>query len=685
MLFYLEPALDSEIYFQYANSITLYSMSPFESPPHVHIHGREPTLDQLVREPVLMGWRDPMNGQYQHVGCLQDTGQSNRGNLVMWIGRSSTHGGQRLLINFCLPFSIRSTLHRSKKEMFLVVPAERLHMDLRRVDADGLPEGTLSQLKGAGPAALREGLLQARFSLSTPAYVVMPKLRRPLATPLTGVPSRLMSSMRSLSGVREFDVYLSRGTVELELQVIRSMLNQGDVETPELDLNATFSGGFGGGKNLWQSYPCEEKENSSWNPLIDNDPPSYEKMAMHADVHADPCAILKETRQRLCKKPASENLSGGVLSRVRPSAEPAPTRTLEPETKRIPGMHGHKRKVSEAISDYEKQHLGKRDSGETTPEKVKVEAPATAQRLAPTHQKPAGPQPYRHSSGPAAPYNIPLAGKSKTVNELERYKELSISRSAAAATAGPPNTTTAPAPPAHRTAYHHHNHNRATSNPLPQPKPSSAPLPPLPTPPPSASADDHDTASTPLHLRAAVIECLHARDAHSSLSDPGPLHTPHLFLELAEFLSAASRIDPRAHETHSALLLALGAAAREGDVATFDANMRLCQQRVLRDAWGAQAHQQRGRGRGRGGEEVVVVAAEEMLLGECLALLDWLNGSVCRIAGTVMMGMLVGLGAGLMAQAQAFGGMGGDAEERARREWAENLAKVRAAAFWAFG
>ncbi|KAB2573409.1 hypothetical protein DBV05_g7939 [Lasiodiplodia theobromae] len=606
-----------------------------------------------------------MNGQYQHVGCLQDTGQSNRGNLVMWIGRSSTHSGQRLLINFCLPFSTRSTLHRSKKEMFLVVPAERLHMDLRRVDADGLPEGTLSQLKGAGPAALREGVLQARFSLSNPAYVVMPKLRRPLATPLTGVPSRLMSSMRSLSGVREFDVYLSRGTVELELQVIRSMLNQGDVETPELDLNATFSGGFGGGKNLWQSYPCEEKDNSSWNPLIDNDPPSYEKMAMHADVHADPCAILKETRQRLCKKPASENLSGGVLNRVRPSAETVPTRNLEPETKRIPGMHGHKRKVSEAISDYEKQHLGKRDSGETTPEKVK-EAPAPAQRIAPTHQKPAGPQPYRHSSGPAAPYNIPLAGKSKTVNELERYKELSISRSAAAA--GP--NTTAPAPPAHKTAYH----NRATSNPLPQAT-KSAPLPPLPTPPPSATADHQDTSSTPLHLRAAVIECLHARDAHSSLSDPAPLHTPHLFLELAEFIATASRIDPHAHETHSALLLALGAAAREGDVGTFDANMRLCQQRVLRDAW-----ELRGRGRGRGREDV----AEE-LLGECLALLDWLNGSVCRIAGTVMMGMLVGLGAGLMAQAQAFGGMGGDAEERARREWAENLAKVRAAAFWAFG
>lgn len=676
MLFYLEPALDSDIYFQHANSITLYSMSPFESPPHVHIHGREPSLDQLVREPVLMGWRDPMNGQYQHVGCLQDTGQSNRGSLVMWIGRSSTHSGQRLLINFCLPFSTRSTLHRSKKEMFLVVPAERLHMDLRRVDADGLPEATLSQLKGAGPAALREGLLQARFSLSTPAYVVMPKLRRPLATPLTGVPSRLMSSMRSLSGVREFDVYLSRGTVELELQVIRSMLNQGDVETPELDLNATFSGGFGGGKNLWQSYPCEEKQNSSWNPLIDNDPPSYEKMARHADMHTDPCAILKETRQRLCKKPASENLSGGVLSRVRPSADTAPTRTLEPETNRIPGMHGHKRKVSEAISDYEKQHLGKRDSGENTQEKVK-EAPAPAQRIAPTHQKPVGPQPYRHSSGPAAPYNIPLAGKSKTVNELERYKEISISRSAAAA--GPPNTTTttAPAPPAHKTAYH----NRATSNPLPQPKLSSPPLPPLPTPPPSAADEDAAAASTtPLHLRAAVIECLHARDAHSSLTDPAPLHTPHLFLELAEFLGAASRIDPRAHETHSALLLALGAAAREGDVAAFDANMRLCQQRVLRDAWGAH---QRGRARGRGGDDVAV--AEEMLLGECLALLDWLNGSVCRIAGTVMMGMLVGLGASLMAHAQAFGGMGGDAEERARREWAENLAKVRAAAFWAFG
>lgn len=74
----------------------------------------------------------------------------------------------------------------------------------------------------------------------------------------------------------------------------------------------------------------------------------------------------------------------------------------------------------------------------------------------------------------------------------------------------------------------------------------------------------------------------------------------------------------------------------------------------------------------------------EELLGECLVLLDWLNRSVCRIAGTVMMEMLVSLSASLPAQTQAAGGMGG-AEERARRKWTENLAKVRAAAFWAFG
>lgn len=648
VLFSLE--LNHWIFFQEAFSTALDSMPPFESSPHVHIHAREPPLDQLVKEPVLVGWRDSTSGQYQNVGCLQDAGQSDRGKLVMWIGRAATSSGQRLLINFCLPFSTRSTFHRSKKEIFLVIPAERLRLDLSRVDAGGVSEATLSQLRGAGPAAFREGLVQARFSLGTPAYVVMPKLRRPLATPLTGVRSRLISSMKSLAGARELDVYLSRGTVELELQVIRSILNQDDVETPELDLQATFSGGFGGGKNLWQSYPCEETGDPSWNPLIDNEPPPYDKGVTHAHAHTDPCAILKETRQRLGKKPTPESLSGGYLCRVRPPADTVPTRPTETETKRLPGMHGHKRKVSEAISDYEKQHLGKRDAGESSQHKAK-EGSTTPQNMAIHHRDPNGSQPDRHVSGPAQ-YSAITGPRSKTFSDIERYKELAIARCAEAA------NTTAPDPPAHKTVYH-----RPASNTL---APAKSPQQPLPAP----VADEE--SATPLHLRAAVIDCLHARAAQS-LTDPSPLHTPHLFLELAEFLVTASRIDPHAHETHSTLLLALGSAAREGDISGFDANMRQCQHRVLRDAWA-----QRRRGR----EDSPLMAEE--LLGECLVLLDWLNTSVCRIAGTVMMEMLVSLSASLPAQTQAAGGMG-DAEERARRKWTENLAKVRAAAFWAFG
>ncbi|KAH7025573.1 hypothetical protein B0J12DRAFT_790165 [Macrophomina phaseolina] len=571
----------------------------------------------------------------------------------MWIGRAATTSGQRLLINFGLPFSTRSTLHRSRKDMFLVIPAESLRLDLHRVDAGSLPEATLSQLRDAGPAALREGLVRARFSLGNPAYVVMPKLRRPLATPLTGVPSRLILSMRSLSGVREFDVYLSRGTVELELQVIRSILRQNDVGTPELDFHATFSGGLGGGKNLWQSYPCEEKGNLSWNPLIDNDPPPYGNMAAHADACTDPCAILKETRSRLCKKPAPENLSSGRLSRVRPSPDSELLRTADTETKRPLGMQGHKRKVSEAISDYEKQHLGKRDAGGSTQETGKG-GPAAAQTITVTHRSPASAQASRYASGPVLCGDT-TKSNGATVSDAERHKALAVARHATAA------DTTAPDPPAHRTMYR-----------SPAPNPLAPARLPLPAPP----ADEE--VATPAHLRAAIMDCLHARAAQS-LTDPSPLHTPHPFLELTEFLAAASRIDPHAHETHSALLLALGAAAREGDIPSFDANMRLCQQRVLRDAW---AQRTRGRDDVRGA--AAAAAAAEELLGECFALLDWLNGSVCRIAGTMMMGMLVGLVASLPAQAPVIAGMGG-AVEKSRREWTENLAKVRATAFWAFG
>ncbi|GME65119.1 Cytochrome p450 [Neofusicoccum parvum] len=462
----------------------------------------------------------------------------------------------------------------------------------------------------------------------------MPKLRRPLAKPLTGVPGRLMSCMRSLAGVQEFDVYLSRGGVELELQAIRSILNQDVVGTPELDVHATYKGGFGGGKNLWQSYPCEEDGNLPWNPLVDDEPASYEKAAMREDIPTSPSAILKETRLRLRKKPTSDESSDGLAWRVRPSPEIELVRPTNTEPKRLPVTYSHKRKVSEAISDYEEQHLGKRDTGATTQEKVKPTqekakpASAAIRTISASHQDPAGTQAYRHISNPA-PHRDTTGVNNPSITTAERNIEPSAARRTTAATARTPP----PDPPAHTTPYYR---RRASSPPA---------LPPSPP--------DHD-AAPPLHLRAAVLDCLRARAGTAAASQPpsdlSSLHTPHLFLELSEFLAAATRLDPRAHDTHREPLLALGAAARSGDVAAFDAAMGMCQREVVREAWGA-------------GQE---------LLGECFVLLDWLNGSVCRVAGTLMLGVLVGLG--------DVGEVHWGSEE-----WTGELARVRATAFWAFG
>lgn len=590
----------------------VYRIMPSGFVPHVPVKG--PALEQLVAQPILIRWNSRADVQDQYVGCLGDVKLAAGVKLTLWIGRAPAGSEQRLLINLHLTLNTRPTLNKGEKDIFLVVPAEHLRLESGPVEYGDLPEPTQSQLKGVNLEELRNGLTRAHFSLGTDAYVVMPKLRRALGRPLTGVPGRLMSSMRSLSETREFDVYLLRGDVNDQLQEIQSMLDRDDVETPDLDLNATFRGGSGGGKNLWKSYPCEENGNLGWNPLVDDAPPPYEAV-VREETSATHLAKLDESRSPGRANPLSQASSASLFWRVESiTPERRKSMRFRDTESQIPptAILAQKRKAAEALCDNE-EVSSKGDASQ----------PPLNEKARHDLEKP--------------PYEGSTEADTSDVLSAGLPQALDAHWSDAGVQDGPAGTTT---PAAHL--------------------PDSSPPPPP------------DRVAAP--FRAAVIDCLRARAPNNAIPsapssspvDLAPLHAPHLFLELKEWLVTASQLDPLVHQTDSVRLLALGGAARRGDVRVFAVHMRACQRRLLCDAWRR------------------MPPAEDVLLHECFEVLDWLNGSVCRNAGTMMMGMLVGLR--VPAQEVGMSSGKGDRERKeAEGRWRESLASVRAAAFWAFG
>ncbi|OJD40275.1 uridylate kinase [Diplodia corticola] len=636
-----------------------------ESSPHVLVRGA--TLEQLVEQPVLVAWHNDANGQYEHIGCLSTAAPRDRANLTFRVGRAGFGSHQRLLISFHLPVCTRATQRKTEKNMFLIVPAERLRIQLDLVDFDTLPPPTRGQLRNNHLGDTEAGLVRARFSLMTSAYVLMPKLRRPLARPLTGAPGRLMSSLRALSEAKEFDVYLSRGDVEHRLQKICSTLHQHPIETPDLDINATFDGGYSGGKNLWESYPFVGGAEYAWNPMVDEAPPPYDAV-LGEDVSPEPPPAVEKippqpvpgtSGRRVVSWNPDRHLRAEIPS-IFQKSEPSKIKQLlmswSPEShvgladvsppRPSAAIAGHKRRVRSdgaILGKTEARFPPRPAHPDPTAAYDRISEAATSNIGSPEITQPAD---ARHSDS---------FGDEKSI--ISAYSTAPSYQKSSGASISP-----SPQPPTR--SWRADSIIANPPSPVDQPDDDDHDAADPPSPMDHRPGSDHPTASL---LRAAVLASLHARSGPSADSsatdppDPALLHTPNLFLELQEWLAVASSLDPLAHETHRAALFALGAAAREGLTTDFDSGMRDCQRALLRDAWREWP-------------------PAENMLEDCFEVLDWLNGAVCRNAGTVMMPMLVGL----RAPAQDVGMMGAG-DDGAEKAWREALAEVRAAAFWVFG
>ncbi|KAF4303024.1 hypothetical protein GTA08_BOTSDO08737 [Botryosphaeria dothidea] len=495
--------------------------------PRLHPELRDTPLSELVAEPVLVGWTGEETGQYQHLGRLSEALLKNRGHLTLWAGLAETPEPQ-LLVNFHLPVTTRPAQPKTRKDMYLVIPAEHLHLDVSLLSPADVSDATRSQLGDNIQSDPSRNLVHVRLALGQNAYAVMPNLARKLERPLAGAPSRLLSSLKALTEVKEFDLYLYSGHAEEQLKFLSARLQRGGFKTPDLDLHSTYPGGRGG-TNIWDSYPCRRIDTGKlvWNPLVEDAPPPYHAVVRESPPPKAP-VFLKDfspAAEPYC--PSDVSSSGTRITwRISPQPLHEQIRATDISPQLPPAQAGaQKRKAADAVSDNE----GPAESRvRTTSGRDRQQTPIYDGTTDP--DSPSAETPEQEEPSPQPP----------------QAPSLAVTSSAALHDLIQPGCTT---------------------------DADSSPPPILPLPPPV----DHEG----IRLSAAVARFLQHRKP-AALPDFSHLSTPHLFFELREFLALAWQYDIAAHDTHLSSLLLLGACAREGNTALFDVTMRECQRRLLR-------------------------------------------------------------------------------------------------------
>ncbi|KAL1618429.1 hypothetical protein SLS56_010546, partial [Neofusicoccum ribis] len=554
---------------------------------------RDAVLRQLFAQPALIGWQDLRTDTYQHLGRLSDADDRSRGQLTLCVEQDA----EKLLIHFHLPVKTRPSLLKNARHLHLVVPVENLRLSVDRLSVHGTRAHTKLQLEkiGVRPDTL---LVYASLEIGTPAYVLMPIGSRRPRMRLSGTSGQLLRQLKSLTKAGAIDVYLEYGPVLPQLEGISSRLERGDLVTPLVDVDAMYERGLRCGKNEWTHYPCDEHglSTASWNPLVDDDPPPYEEVAVNGQRNT--VQELTSAKSPLALKevsPHPSEVSSGATrigwrSVQEPSVEPVQFTDAVPQRRTSP-PNGLKRKAGHVFPDAEVvQSRNKAPHMTTASGGTREESPAPRDIV-----------PHSQSARAADTSAQSLTQRGSTTEE--------------------------------------------------DPSPVERML------------LEYDA----IRFSNTVTDFLRARCSRHDPSelDPFCLRSPHLFLELKEWIYVAWNYDTSACETYRMQLLTLGAAVRENDRSLFDATMRECQQLLLSRAPGR-------------------MLADATPVNQVSSMLDWLNSRICRNAGKLMMPLLVDLK--LAAEKVETLELSQVADMiKARKEWNDKLAGAYAAVFRAFG
>ncbi|KAF4537820.1 Uridylate kinase [Lasiodiplodia theobromae] len=206
------------------------------------------TLNPIVQEWAIVQWVDTATKESRHMGQLGPRQGATGADFSLCVGLK----GHELLVAFHLPVPLRPVPTKAPKPMYVVLPVESLVM--------GVFYATISSADI--PAMLREELqksdlqagttfLHVNIRLDQPPGVLM-HLPQPIKKPITGVPLELLSSLKSLSESRIFNLCLQEDkAISEQLFRICDIIHGRSYNTPANQLVSKWA------KDKWDAFPTQ--------------------------------------------------------------------------------------------------------------------------------------------------------------------------------------------------------------------------------------------------------------------------------------------------------------------------------------------------------------------------------------------------------------------------------------------
>lgn len=262
-----------------------------------------PEMQFVMFSRFFLAWREATTGHQQFLGDLS----ADRHSKPIFLTLSLSGEGCTLLVYLHVPIKVNAT-SKGLRNFYVVMSAESFQTEVGStspaVSRFVYDAGEPVELAKAGVQTGAD-LLRARFVLKEPSPVVMPV---PEVVKDVNERSRgLLLSLKSLSRATSFDLYIQdRDIISESMNVFLEMLCTGTMRSPEIDWKSTFNGRCWG-TNSWESYGVgdEEPMPRSWNPLVEDLPPSYDRVVQTSTSRAPPIIFAEPgTHPDFSKGPA---------------------------------------------------------------------------------------------------------------------------------------------------------------------------------------------------------------------------------------------------------------------------------------------------------------------------------------------------------------------------------------------
>lgn len=229
----------------------------------------------VVGQRVLVGWQES-DGYKRWIGRTTGddddaAGEQEKRCPTLWIGHD-VENEKRMVVSLRVPIKSRTSSSKRLKQMFLVLPVNGM-----RVEVLDFPSSA-SNPSFANPGSACK---QLKFHFETTSQVIMPVPRVLPSRPMDDMPGHLVLCLKSLCRVYKLELVVAGDDgVETALKDFAAVVDQGCVESLDIDPSSAYCSGQTGGFNRWDCYPITTDEvaaTAHWNPYTDDGPPAYDE------------------------------------------------------------------------------------------------------------------------------------------------------------------------------------------------------------------------------------------------------------------------------------------------------------------------------------------------------------------------------------------------------------------------